>query len=315
MAITTKFQEKLEEHLIDFKSNRQYLPPTNKKKWLYHDMSDNIFPPIKHGFLQYAYDTGMPLHDFVNHVRSSQMFCINLFYHLIKNEPQVILRILSNQVNKQLVKIIEFEFEFSSDSNVLGEWKSDENRPEEYVTVTDLFLKATDEFGKSIGFLIEVKFSENDFTKCGGYSSNGNSSITKSACENGLLIQNDFKTCYLQGASGKSKLKRKYLDYFDKAEFTDTAFSKECPFISNHQCIRNHALLRALIADRRIDNGFFILVHHDMNESIINEWVDYYNILSNSTQKEVLKIKAGDFVKDSLNENFRKYFKDRYLIG
>ena len=30
MATTNKFQEKIEKHLIDFKSKRQYLPPTNR---------------------------------------------------------------------------------------------------------------------------------------------------------------------------------------------------------------------------------------------------------------------------------------------
>lgn len=315
MAYSNKFQEDLESHLIDFKSNIQYLPPTNKKKWLYHDMSDNLFPPIKHGFLQYAYDSGMPLHDFVNHVRSSQMFCINLFYYLIKNEPETLLKVLSHYSKTQLVKIESFEFEFSSDSNVLGEWKSDENRPEEYVTATDLFLKIKDNLGRNAGFLIEVKFSENDFTYCGGYTSKGNSNNTKDTCNDGRILFNDFKACYLQGAYGKSKLKRKYLDFFYQSDFIESAFSQKCPFISNHQCIRNHSLLRSLKADRKIDYGYFVLVHHKLNESVLIEWNNYINVLEDSATREIFKISADEFVKISKNDNFRKYFKDRYLVG
>ncbi len=310
-----KFQDDIEKHLIDFKSNKQYLPPTNKKKWLYHDMSDNLFPPIKHGFLQYTYDSGMPLHDFVNHVRSSQMFCINLFYHLIENESSTLLKVLSNYSKKELIRIDSFEFEFSSDSNVLGEWKSDENRPEEYVTATDLFIKFRDNADKVAGFLIEVKFSENDFTSCGGFISKGNSDNTKIVCNDGKLLLNDFKTCYLQGAYGKSKLNRKYLDFFSKSDFIESAFSQKCPFILNHQCIRNHSLLRALITAKKIDYGFFVLVHHDLNDSIVGEWDCYKNILSDSAQKEIVRISAGEFLKESKNENFRNYFKDRYCVG
>jgi len=277
-------------------------------------MSDNIFPPIKHGFLQYVYDSGMPLHEFVNHVRSSQMFCINLFYQFIKNEPQVLLRTLSSQINTELIQIVEFEFEYSSDSNILGEWKSDENRPEEYVTATDLFLNVLDINKKNVGFLIEVKFTENDFTNCGGFVSRGNSNNSKLACDSGKILLNDLKNCYLQGANGKSKLKRKYLDYFSKSDFVDSAFSEKCPFISNHQCIRNHSLLRALIVEKSIDYGFFCLVHHDRNEDIIKEWELYNNILSSSAKREIFRLKAGVLIKNSLNENFKKYFKDRYLI-
>lgn len=80
------FQEQMETHLVEFKTNQQYLPPINdKKQWQYHDIADNIFPPIRHGLLQYLYDKSVPLHDYVNHVRSSQMFCINIFYQQILN--------------------------------------------------------------------------------------------------------------------------------------------------------------------------------------------------------------------------------------
>ncbi|MDR2916551.1 MAG: hypothetical protein LBV74_17275 [Tannerella sp.] len=111
-------------------------------------MSDNLFPPIKHGFLQYAYNSGMPLHNYVNHVRSSQIFCVNLFFHLIQYEKCVLLSVLSKQIGVALVELMHFKFEFSADKNVLGEWKSNDNCPEEYVTATDLYIKAKDNQNK-----------------------------------------------------------------------------------------------------------------------------------------------------------------------
>lgn len=314
MSNSKAFQSFIEKHLVKFKSNVQYLPPTNKKKWLYHDMSDNLFPPIKHGFLQYAYDTGMPLHDFVNHVRSSQIFCINLFFHLIQNEPNVLLEVLSHFSKLNLTKLKSFEFEFSADKNILGEWKSNENRPEEYVTATDLFIIAIDDSNTNIGFLIEVKFSENDFTNCGGFTSKGNLNDSKIICNNGTKFLNDFGACYLHGAHGKSKLKRKYLDYFKKEDFNSKMFNDKCPFILNHQCIRNQSLLRALIKERNITSGYFVLVHHDQNEPIVEEWNLFENLLSVNAKKEIIKISTSEFIKKSRNNNFKKYFKDRYLI-
>lgn len=314
MSNDKTFQNLIEKHLIKFKSNVQYLPPTNKKKWLYHDMSDNIFPPVKHGFLQYVYNSGMPLHEFVNHVRSSQIFCINIFFHLLQNEPEILLDVLSDFSKTDLIKIESFEFEFSADKNILGEWKSDENRPEEYVTATDLFIKAIDKTNSQIGFLIEVKFSENDFTSCGGFSSKANSTDSKTICNNGQKLLNDFQACYLQGAHGKSKLNRKYLDFFKKGDFNEEFFNDKCPFINNHQCIRNQSLLRALIKDKKINQGYFILVHHDKNEPIIDEWNTYKKLLSDKANSEILKIPTIEFIKKSNNMNYRKYFKDRYLI-
>ena len=88
----SNFQREMDEHLIKFKEENQYLPSTNKKKsWQYANFEDNLYPPIKHGFLQYAYDNAVPLHDYINHVRSSQAFAINIFYPLLKNESETLL--------------------------------------------------------------------------------------------------------------------------------------------------------------------------------------------------------------------------------
>lgn len=314
MEKETTFQEFIESHLVDFKTTRQYLPPTNKKKWLYHDMADNLFPPIKHGFLQYVYNSGMPLHDFVNHVRSSQIFCINLFFTLLQNEPEVLIRVLGNSVKTKLKSLESFEFEFSAEKNILGEWKSDENRPEEYVTATDLFIVAKDDSNSSIGFLIEVKFTEHDFSNCGGYTSTSNYSESRKICEEGKLLLSDFQSCYLQGANGKSKLKRKYLDFFNQSDFNSSSFEGKCPFINNNQCLRNHALLRGLIREKKIEAGYFILVYHDQNRSIENEWFKYIEILTDSAIKQVQKIPASSFLKESNNICYQNYFNDRYLI-
>lgn len=55
-------------------------------------------------------------------------------------------------------------------------------------------------------------------------------------------------------------------------------------------------------------------MHHDKNEPIIDEWNSYKKLLSESANSEILKIPASEFIKKSNNSNYKKYFKDRYLI-
>ena len=206
-------------------------------------------------------------------------------------------------------------WEFSADTNILGEWKSDDNRPGEYITATDLYIVAKSFDGKKYGFLIEVKFTEGDFSKCGGYYSNANKGELRNACESGKTFLSDFNTCYLQGVKGKSKLHRKYFDFFEKKEFNSQYFENECPFKNNNQCLRNQSLLRAMIKKKRIDKGYFILAHHDDNKVIIEEWDKYVNILSMDAKNELFRIPIGEFVKKSKNHNYKKYFVDRYRIN
>jgi len=64
------FPEEMERHLISFKENAQYIPATNpRKQWEYLEITDNLYPPIRHGFMQYAYDSAVSFHDYARHVR------------------------------------------------------------------------------------------------------------------------------------------------------------------------------------------------------------------------------------------------------
>jgi len=87
---SNEFQERMENHLIIFKEENQYLlSKSEKKRFLYSDLSDNFYPSLKHGLLQYIYENGIPLHDYANHVRSSQAFAFNLLRSQWFNTPQL----------------------------------------------------------------------------------------------------------------------------------------------------------------------------------------------------------------------------------
>jgi hypothetical protein len=186
------FQKEMEYHLIQFKEGAQYLPSATKgKRCFYSELSDNLFPPIRHGFSQYIFEKGMPLHDFVNHVRSSQAYCINILYPLISQNKSELINLLNTKIKEKIVEIKGFEFEYSPETNILGEWKSDENRPEEYITAVDLRLDVISNHKELITLLIEVKFTESGFTNCGGFNSGGNQGELRVPCNNANILLQD----------------------------------------------------------------------------------------------------------------------------
>lgn len=309
------FQEKIEEHLLTFKTEHQYLPPTSKKEWYYQDIGDNLFPPVKHGFLQHVYDTGMPLHDYVNHVRSSQIFCVNVFYPLLTSEEgqRILLQTLSNKIGQKLESIKKYEFEFITDSDLLGEWKNEDTYQEDYVTAVDLYLQTSNDKKEKYIFLFEVKFTEDKFSTCGGFKSRANREETKEICTNSARLYENFNLCYLHGGGGLNNHHRKYFELLPKENFKQEAFNESCPFIDVHQCLRNHALLRAINNDD-VAGAYFVLLHHDQNAEICNEWKKYKAILEDDVKNEIFTLPAGELIKNSTNPCYKKYFKDRYQI-
>ncbi|HRZ42660.1 MAG TPA: hypothetical protein P5228_08150 [Bacteroidales bacterium] len=303
-----EFQEQMENQLIRFKEENQYLPSKSPKKaCFYSELSDNLYPPVKHGFLQYILQYGMPLHDYVNHVRSSQAYCINILYPMVALYPDALLEVLSQKTGKHLSKILFYEFEYSPETNILGEWKSDDNRPEEYITAVDLRIDTMDSEGHTVIFLIEVKFTEADFTSCGGFNSTGNIDKTREVCEDSSKLLTDFHLCYLNGA----KLKRTYFDsdFNPSMSFKNSVFQKQCPFANNHQCLRNHTLARKL---SQTHPTYFVLLHHESNESIMQWWNKYKNILNDD--KDLLELTGRELVQKSGNRLFEKYYNDRYTL-
>jgi len=311
----TPFQKEMEAHLIEFKENKQYLSsPKLRDKIYYPEISDGLFPPIKHAFLQYAYDNSIPFHDYANHVRSSQMFCFNLFYPILKNESNNLITFFRELSGIELTELTRFEFEFSPEDDWLGEWRGT-IRPDEYVTSTDLALFFRDFEGKINAFLLEIKFTEHEFTPCNGYTSNGNKSIH--VCENIDELFGNYDLCYLQTYHPRKSPRTYFNKFVDlKKSFSNysTLTDLKCPFINNLQCLRNHSLARALVENNISDRAFFCLIFHDLNNDIQSEWTYYYNLLSDVIKNEVKLIQASKIVGLSKDLTFKKYCLERYKL-
>lgn len=309
------FQNDMEDHLVNFKEKKQFLPAVNKnKQWQYYDISDNLYPPVRHGFLQFAYDYAVPLHDYVNHVRSSQVFAINLMYPLLIGHQKTVLTVLGNLSGTTMTNLEGFIFEYSPDKDYLGEWKSS-IRPDEYVTATDIAIFTCDEKNRKYAFLIEVKFTEDSFTTCGGYTSAGNRGENRQYCDNREMLFADYNKCYLQIKS-KGKSARKYFNYFDNlhAAFPGHPEIMVCPFQNNHQCLRNHAFARSLEQEDEFYKAYFVLLYHDKNEAVLNKWHTYCSLVSNELKARLSSIRASDLLRQCDDRNLKRYFKERYKV-
>lgn len=308
----SKFQDEMESYLINFKEKCQYIPSLgNSRRWYYYDILDNLYPPIKYGFMQYAYDNTVKMHDFVNHVRSSQVFGFNFLFPLLTYKQNVILSVLSNATKIEMERISNFSFEYTPEGNFLGEWESN-TKPGPYATSADVAIFTQDKDGIQYAFLFEIKFTEESFSECGGFKSASNK--IKRNCEDRELLNKDFNNCYMQIDYGRKKA-RKYFNCFGdlKTAFPGHPEVKDCPFKYN-QCLRNHAFARYLCMNGKAKKAYFGLIYHDQNKEIKNQWDFYYNLVSDDLRKELLVFKVSDFLVNSGDDTLKRYFKDRYRI-
>ncbi len=304
----------MELRLIKFKEEVQFLPSNNeKKKWQYFDVSDNLYPPIKHSFLQHAYDTAVPFHDYVNHVRSSQIFGINLLFPLLSDQKgnghKALIELMNKKLKTEIKAIESFQFEYSPDDDWLGEWPG-KTKPSEYITSADVFIIAA-AGNQKIGILLEVKFTESEFGACNGITSNGCSSEDRANCDDFTKVKHYIDNCYLH-KKHKARSARKYFTYFDMD--SDVRLENNlCPFRNNNQCIRNHALARALKKFGDM-NAFFGLIYFDGNETINTQWNQYLKVMNNSS--ELFSIKASEVVDayGAFDSTYKLYFQKRYGI-
>lgn len=298
-----KFSAKMQKHLIDFKENIQYIPATNeRKKWEYLEVTDNLYPPIRHGFMQYAYDASVSFHDYARHVRSSQVFGFNIIYPLLTDINM--REALVNRLVSVKGEIDQWKFEYQSKKDYLGEWQGP-NQPIDYITSVDFAIFVTNNKGKRIAILTEVKFTEEEFTGCGGYKSNGNKN--KRFCSEFFDINRVNSECYLTANKG-----RKYFQLIEGIFYQDKW--SRCPFIRNNQCMRNHALAKALIKNDMVDEAYFGLVFHDDNKSIIKEWESYKSMCTESEKDFLYEVKASELISCSSEYTYRKYLGDRYQL-
>jgi hypothetical protein len=105
-------------------------------------------------------------HTYILHRRSSQAFGLNLFAPLDADGLRAIFR----DLDCGDVEAPKLEFEYSDPKNRLGEGTP----PSPHTTQVDVLMRGRDASGSNVIALIEVKFTEIDFSHCSAFANPAN---------------------------------------------------------------------------------------------------------------------------------------------
>jgi hypothetical protein len=199
-------------------------------------------------------------HRWVLHVRSSQAFALNLFAPLDEAGLRRVLGYLGHQV----LRTDPPEFEYSDDSDRLGE-SSQRHR---HQTQVDVVLRGTGASGERVVALIEVKFTEIDFSGCSAYDDPANPA--RDVCRSPGLFGSEPDRCFQLANHGYGR--RRYADYLSgiPVDWPSGPRSDGGCLVRRglNQPMRNLALAHLLLAEAEADRVIYALCAPDRHPTI-----------------------------------------------
>jgi hypothetical protein len=199
-------------------------------------------------------------HRWVLHVRSSQAFALNLFAPLDEAGRRNVLGYLGHQV----LRADPPEFEYSDDSDRLGE-SSQRNR---HPTQVDVVLRGTGASGERVVALIEVKFTEIDFSRCSAYDNPANP--TRDVCQSPGLFGSEPDRCFQLANHGHGR--RRYAGYLSGIPVNTPSGPRSdggCLVRRGlNQPMRNLALAHLLLVEAEADRVIYALCAPDRHPTI-----------------------------------------------
>ena len=241
------------------------------------------------------------LHEYAAHLLSSQAFALNLFLPFREGSQKALSERVSRTVGTRLL-VEEVRFEWVPPGALLGELEGDRPGEDEPATAVDVVLWSRLEDGRRAAVLVEVKLSEDGFTKCNGRLSPGNR--RRDVCDSARLFLGDPGSCYLRRPWGKRR-DRRYWEIFAGSHgrvgdaFPGADLDGPCPFAGNaQQPMRNLAIARALEQEGMVDAVWFVLCAHDDNPDVAGHWNSWAELLPDPDMAPLLPasavIDAGD---------------------
>ena len=271
------FQFEMYIHLINWKWANLTMDPGYFKGVAYDALLPEeleaqyfpLYPPIKERFLNHQQKFPFRLHEFLGHMASSQAACVNLFLPLLE-DPSIAAQILG-KVKLDLKEIATdrldngFRIEF---------WDEPDNLLNDHTSISgtdaDIAIAYYDHEGNLNLWLIEHKLTEREFTTCGGYKSNGRTSLHK--CEPMCEVVENPNFCYYQNPRSF-----RYWDITlgDSSPFNINLIREydECPFKGGlNQLWRNQLLAAGLESSTSprwpYKKVYFSVVYHPGNNSL-----------------------------------------------
>jgi hypothetical protein len=243
--------------------------------------TDGIFSPLAEHAERVVREDGVRLHTHARAVHSSMVFAFNLFLPFRVAEAAALNRLISTGTGLDLhIDRVMFEY---GPTEILAETRTDPPSPDDAWTSADVGLEVRDGQGRRGIVLVEVKLSEDGFSRCNGRTSRGNRRLD--ICASARSFFEAPRACYLTRPIRASR-ERRYWDIFDAAHGSVRAafphvHAGACPFASDaQQLMRNHALALGLVQSHRYAFARFGLVHHDDNPDVVPPWTEYERIVA-----------------------------------
>lgn len=224
----------------------------------------NLWEQIRDTARIHFVEDNIAWHDQRHNLLSSQILCVNIFFPL-RNEHELFTGFLAGHI-PQLAGVSKMYFEYIGDKNYLNEPGSRGRMR----TSADIALEWSDASNSRGLLLLEFKFTEREFGRCGGATSPGN--VDRSRCRQpSKIVQAPEKMCYL--------VKPKQRPYWEIALGPDSPLridllTKEsyCPFRYDfNQLMRNQFLAHLIESDPNsgFQRALFGVAYHAENDQLL----------------------------------------------
>ena len=310
--VTTPFAESLRKHIEVWCDYRGKRPP------MWTNWTDGIYPDYRSLAEKAARADSVELHEYANHLLSSQAFAFNLFLPFREGSRARLSERVSDLVGTRLT-IDKVSFEWIPPGGLLGELDGERPVGDEKTTAVDVVLWGWLENHRRTAVLVEVKLSESGFTDCGGRRSRSNR--RKDVCRSAKLFFDDPSACYLHRPLGKHR-DRRYWEIFARSHgsvhdaFPNANLNGPCPFAYDmQQPMRNLAIARGLEQEDTVKKAWFALCAHDSNPDVAEHWASWKRLLPDPSMapslpaSEVVGIGEAEGLKD-----WAFYMRDRYQL-
>lgn len=290
----SEFARELRAHMEDWSADACRRPP------MWSHWTEGIHPDYRDLAREVQVADEIKLHEYAAHLLSSQAFALNLFLPFREGSQKALSERVSRTVRTRLL-VEEVRFEWVPPGALLGELEGDRPGEDEPAMAVDVVLWSRLEDGRRAAVLVEVKLSEDGFTKCNGRLSPGNR--RRDVCDSARLFLGDPGSRYLRRPWGKRR-DRRYWEIFAGSHgsvgdaFPGADLDGPCPFAGNaQQPMRNLAIARALEQEGMVDVTWFVLCAHD-NPDVAGHWNAWAVLLPDPDMAPLLPasavIDAGD---------------------
>ncbi|MBC7525372.1 MAG: hypothetical protein H7239_13165 [Flavobacterium sp.] len=276
-----------------------------------------LYPEIISHLLEHKRKFNFKMHEYFNHMASSQAANINLFLPILLNiKVNEVFKELKSDFARLATEELDngFRIEFwdgntNTDKGLLGDHTAVAG------TDSDVGIAYYNKKNELCLWLIEHKLTEKEFTECGGSKSKGRKTThdcTKSYSE--ILKNKDM--CYYHSGS-----KYEYWNFTEANQsfFINHSKHESCPFKGGmNQLWRNQLLGFALENQGKFKEVYFSVVKHPDNKALDKSINQYKDLINDNIKFSVLDsnevIDAVCKVNDTLLDIWINWYKRLYKI-